>query len=675
MKKKTFLSKFAARFMAAALMVSSVAMTGCYKDDGLDVTFPGGTVVIPDAAYSISGTVNDFETGDAVNLTSVTASVGTATVDGNGAFHVTLTKADVPENGVTVNLTFKAEGYDDVQRSVFVKHIADGSTAVYPLNVTIRKKAVKVVYTLNFVVKNAVTGEAIDGITPVVTPSANAEGYYEAGDYVVKTPAVESKYYESTTVISLPEVMVYGENVKTQVIEIFVQPITSVEPVKEYINISGSVVDKNGHAAVADEITLDGTDMKVTNASEFRFTVLKENKNYTVTATKDGESVQSTSVNANGGNYNCVLVFSNIGEDLNVALPYVLAVNVVDAETKSPITGATWTVNGEAAAAEYAAGNYTIQATADGYNVASVLVTLNPVYGKPGEKAYHGVTIEMTKAATPEVTSVKIYGEVLDKRNVLTTAQRIYMEDEGKRMDVESVYNSNSFSFTVKKDAFTATSEVVAEVKNATGSGTTEARKTVLATDADANADAYYVLLQFNCDVIDGQEVIIEDQTTTQETSETTTQLEINYMNSNEEAVKYMVKYTGNGGTRYTDYAKLLSDIAAAYPNEEIRSMVWNKIKELVPDAKENFVEINQEQEVEVPGWTLLNTADIITTTETVTYELTVNGITITFSVETIKPIIISVTEKNMTHMGHDHSHGHGHGDSNNAGGGIIVSE
>ena len=94
-----------------------------------------------------------------------------------------------------------------------------------------------------------------------------------------------------------------------------------------------------------------------------------------------------------------------------------------------------------------------------------------------------------------------------------------------------------------------------------------------------------------------------------------------------------------------------------------------------LPDAKENFVEINQEQEVEVPGWTLLNTADIITTTETVTYELTVNGITITFSVETIKPIIISVTEKNMTHMGHDHSHGHGHGDSNNAGGGIIVSE
>lgn len=674
MKKKTFLSKFAARFMAATLMVSSVFMAGCYKDDGLDVTFPGGTVVIPDAAYSISGTVNDFETGDAVNLTSVTASVGTAAVDGNGAFHVTLTKADVPENGVTVNLTFKAEGYDDVQRSVFVKHIADGTSVVYPLSVTLRKASVyeNVVYDLKFIVKNAVTGEAIEGITPVVDPAANAEGYYAAGEYIVKTPAVEGQYYASTTAISLPEVQVIagGETVKTSVIEIYVQPITSVEPVKEYINISGSVVDKNGHAAVADEITLDGTDMKVTNASEFRFTVLKENKNYTVTATKDGESVQSTSVNANGGNYNCVLVFSNIGEDLNVALPYVLTVNAIDAETKSPITVANWTVNGETvetAAGEYEAGNYTIQATADGYNVASVLVTLNPVYGKPGEKAYHGVTIEMTKAATPEVTSVKIYGEVLDSRGILTTAQRIYMTN----VNVEPVYNSNHFSFTVKKDAFTAASDVVAEVKDATGSTTKTAKATVTPT----GIDAYYVVLNFDFIVINGQEVNVQEPVQTEESAQATSQLEINYMNNNEEAATYTVKFAGYAGTRYTDFAKLQSDIAAAYPNEEIRNVVWNKIKELVPEAKESFMEKVYEQNVTVPGWTLLNSADVTTTTDTVTYELTVNGITITFTVETINNVAISVTEKNMTHMGHDHTHGHGHGDSNNAGGGIGESE
>lgn len=670
MKKKTFLSKFAARFMAATLMVSSVAMTGCYKDDGLDVTFPGGSVVVPDAAYTISGTVSDFETGDAVNLTNVIASVGTATVDGNGAFHVTLAKADVPENGVTVNLTFKAEGYDDVQRSVFIKHVADGTTAVYPLTVTLRKatKYDNVVYDLKFIVKDAKTGQAITDIEPEVKGEPNDKGYYAAGSYIVETPELAGKYYASTTVINLPEIQVIqGENpVKVNIIEIFVQPISeTVEPEKEYINISGSIVDKNGNALVADEITLDGTDMKATNTSEFRFTVLKENKDYTVTATIDGEKVQTTSINANGGSYNCVLVFSNIGEDLNVELPYVLAVNVIDAETKSPITDATVTINGETLAAEYKAGNYTIQATADGYNTASVLVSLNPVYGKEGEKAYHGVTVEMTKVAEPEIEFVTIYGDVVDSRGVLTTAQKIYIEG----INVEPVYNSSNFSFTIKKDEFTSACTIIAEVKGATGT-VAKAQTTVNPTEIP-----YYAILKFDDIIIDGQVQEITSETESEKANGTMTQTEINFMNNNEEAVIYTVKYNGYAGSKFADYAKLLSDIAAAYPNEEIRNLVWNKIKEIVPEAKENFIENIYEQPIEVPGWTMLNSADITTTVDVITYEITVNGVTITFIVEKINNVAISVTEKNMTHMGHGHGHGHGHGDSNNAGGGIIVNE
>lgn len=816
MKKKTFLSKFAARFMAATLMVSSVAMTGCYKDDGLDVTFTGGSVVVPDATYAISGTVSDYETGAAVNLTEVITSVGTAKVDGNGAFHVALTKADVPENGVTVNLTFKAEGYNDVQRSVFVKHIADGSSVVYPLSVTVKKAAevveyVDVVYNLKFIVKNAETGEAISNITPVVEGTADANGNYAAGEYVVTTPAVEGQYYASATAISLPEAQVVkGENeVRTNIIELYVQPVNgTVEPEKEYINISGTVVDKNGNAVVADEIVLDGTDLKVSNASEFRFTVLKADKNYTVTATKGGESVKSTSINANGGNYNCVLVFSNIGEDEKVQLPYVLTVNVIDAETKSPVNDAAWTINGEAPKAEYQAGNYTIVTTAAGYNTSSVLVTLNPVYGQAGEKAYHGVTVEMTKVAQPETEYVKVYGTIIDNRGKLAEAQIVKLEGA----QIEPMYKTSTFSFNVKKDASVKSYKVVAEIMNANETGTLKAAAKVQAN----GAAAYYLTIQFPVQVENGKEVIgeggsstgtlvpeVDENGTVQETvtnimsDGTTIVLEkgtvtnlggqtltlvrnlseetnpsdasvvirsyiglpdgttfssplkvmfadayagqlgdkfvlqyqqadnswatdteggnvtfannvytmnirhfstfraalnlnatstadmlsvtesetVNEMNDDEAAKTYSYVYNGFAGTKFSDYAKLESDVRAAFTNANAQAVVLNAIKAICPDAKEEFVATEYTKNITIPGWTLLNTVDVTTKTVKTTYSITLNNQTITFSVKKIESVSLSATDKNMTHMGHSHGHGHGHGDNNNAGGGIIVNE
>lgn len=63
-------------------------MTGCYKEDGLDASKPGETVTLPDAAYTISGSVTDIETGDGVNLTAVETNVGTATILGDGSYAV-----------------------------------------------------------------------------------------------------------------------------------------------------------------------------------------------------------------------------------------------------------------------------------------------------------------------------------------------------------------------------------------------------------------------------------------------------------------------------------------------------------------------------------------------------------------------------------------------------------
>ena len=314
MKKKSFLGVVSARIALLTLALSGALMTGCYKEDGLDASKPGETVTLPDAAYTISGSVTDIETGDGVNLTAVETNVGTATILGDGSYAVKISK--FTESEKVVNLIFKAEGYKDAKRTVSVAKIEDGQTVVYPLSVVMKKdipakEYVDVVYDLTFAVKDAQTGAVIEGITPEVTPAANSEGKYAAGEYLVKT-AANDKYYSSATVVSLPAMQVEkGENnVISKAIVLLVEPVTITEPV--YINISGAVTDKNGKALEADEIVLyaDGQVAKtISAASEFRFTVEKADVTYQVGAKKGATEIKSAEINADGGNYDCIVMY------------------------------------------------------------------------------------------------------------------------------------------------------------------------------------------------------------------------------------------------------------------------------------------------------------------------------------------------------------------------------
>lgn len=642
MKKKTFLSKFAARFMAATLMVSSVAMTGCYKDDGLDVTFPGGSVVVPDATYAISGTVSDYETGAAVNLTEVITSVGTAKVDGNGAFHVALTKADVPENGVTVNLTFKAEGYNDVQRSVFVKHIADGSSAVYPLNVTLKKEAevveyVDVVYNLKFIVKNAETGEAISDITPVVEGTADANGNYAAGEYVVKTPAVEGKYYASATAISLPDAQVVkGENnVRTSVIELNVIPVVDEQPKPEveYVKVYGEILDNRGILATAQRVILKGIDIEpLYNTNNFSFTVNKENfgackliaevKNANETGViKTASSIEPTDVDA----YYVVLEF---------------ACKVVD--------GKEFVEEG-------------------GNNSGSLVPDIenDEVQETVSTTMADGTTITLEKGTQTNLGNRTLFlvrnqdAEEVDENSV-SIRSYIGLPDgatfnPGLKIGFADIYGGelgNNFAI---------------EYQAADGSWSKDAESTVSLSGKIYTMDIRH-FSTFRA-------TLNYDTESAKESLTTTDLQEINYMNNNEESVDYTLTYEGFEGTKYTDYAKLQADVAAAFSNEKAQALIMSIIKNLCPEAKEDYTAKTYTGKVTIPGWTLLNTADVTTVKETATYTLTINGKSITFSVEKIESVTLSATDKNMTHMGHSHGHGHGHGDDNNAGGGIIVNE
>lgn len=640
MKKKTFLSKFAARFMAAALMVSSVAMTGCYKDDGLDVTFPGGSVVVPDATYAISGTVSDYETGAAVNLTEVITSAGTAKVDGNGAFHVALTKADVPESGVTVNLTFKAEGYDDVQRSVFVKHIADGSSVVYPLSVTVKKAAevveyVDVVYNLKFIVKNAETGEAISNITPVVEGTADANGNYAAGEYVVTTPAVEGQYYASATAVSLPEAQVVkGENnVRTSVIELNVIPVVDEQPKPEaeYVKVYGEILDNRGILATAQRVILKGIDIEpLYNTSSFSFTVNKE---------KFGACKLIAEVK-NANETGVIQTTAGI-EPTEVDAYYV----VLEFGCK--------VVDGKESVEE------------GGNNSGSLVPDIenDEVQETVSTTMADGTTITLEKGTQTNLGNRTLFlvrnkdAEEVDENSV-SIRSYIGLPDgatfnPGLKIGFADIYGGqlgNNFYI---------------EYQAADGSWSKDAESTVSLAGNIYTMDIRH-FSTFRASLNYDTESATESMTTTD-------LQEINYMNSNEESVDYTLTYEGYEGTKYADYAKLQADVAAAFSNEKAQALVMSIIKNLCPEAKEDYTAKTYTGKVTIPGWTLLNTADVTTVKETATYTLTINGKSITFSVEKIASVTLSATDKNMTHVGH--GHGHGHGDDNNAGGGIIVNE
>ena len=62
MKKKSLFSGFNAKLALTVVALSGALLTGCYKDEGLDVNGPAGEVTLPAPVYTIDGTVVDAET-------------------------------------------------------------------------------------------------------------------------------------------------------------------------------------------------------------------------------------------------------------------------------------------------------------------------------------------------------------------------------------------------------------------------------------------------------------------------------------------------------------------------------------------------------------------------------------------------------------------------------------
>ncbi len=238
MKKKSFLSGFNAKFVLAAVALSSALLTGCYKDDGLDVNSPSGTVTLPAASYTLTATVVNAE-GELVKDANVTVD-GTAVALANGSF----SKAVKPGKVV---IKASREGYNAVEKTVEVLAIPDGQAAVYTEVIVLTKDAtpeVAATYDLGVVafaasdLTNALkeeeyTVKVTDGTgTEVTSLTGLAAGRYN----VVVTPKDAEKYNAYTTAIDLATVM--GTAAKTIKVQVYAV-LTEKAADKEYVVLSG----------------------------------------------------------------------------------------------------------------------------------------------------------------------------------------------------------------------------------------------------------------------------------------------------------------------------------------------------------------------------------------------------------------------------------------------------
>ena len=214
MKKKNYFSGFSARIAFAIIALTGALLTGCYKDDGLDVNSQVGEVVLPDATYTINGSVIDGKTGAAVTGATVTVSPSTNfTLTGNS-----FTATVQPGN---VTITVSATDYATVTKVVTINAIEAGQAAVYsqiiPMVSTIVEPVSRIVdfdVTVDAFLADdntpftACTAALYDATgTTAVSMTGVSSGIYK----LVVTPTDLTLYEPYTSLITHDEVVVHAD--------------------------------------------------------------------------------------------------------------------------------------------------------------------------------------------------------------------------------------------------------------------------------------------------------------------------------------------------------------------------------------------------------------------------------------------------------------------------------
>lgn len=213
MKKKSFFYGINAKMALTIVALSGALLTGCYKDDGLDVNGPTGSVTLPAAVYTLTGSVLDTD-GNLVKDATVTVA-GEAVSATTGSFTTA-----VKPGAVTIKVVPANAKYNTVEKTVTVLAVAAGQSVVYTETIVLTKQAVtpkvEAKYNLNvlaFAASNLETPLKSTEFKVTVKDAANAAvtdlASVKAGIYnIVVTPTDATKYNTYTTMLSLPVVEV-----------------------------------------------------------------------------------------------------------------------------------------------------------------------------------------------------------------------------------------------------------------------------------------------------------------------------------------------------------------------------------------------------------------------------------------------------------------------------------
>ena len=118
--------------LAMAILAVGAMFTSCYDSENGDVTKPYHA---PDPVYTISGTITDVETGEALDQAKVTVNGESVTLS-DGVYSTN--KGKEGENTVTVSMT----GYNDDQtitRKFTIAKLENGQASTTVVNVALKK--------------------------------------------------------------------------------------------------------------------------------------------------------------------------------------------------------------------------------------------------------------------------------------------------------------------------------------------------------------------------------------------------------------------------------------------------------------------------------------------------------------------------------------------------------
>ena len=616
MKKKSFFRSFNAKTALFAVMVSGALLTGCYKDDGLDVEGPTGETTLPAATYTLNGTVIDGKTGEAIEGATVTVTPSTAFTAKSNSFTATVAPGDV-----TISVT--KNGYKPVSKIVTINAIAAGQSAVYSQIISMVSTTVPPVskvakYDVSAIafsednVSVAATAKLYDvtGATEVAMQNV-AAGVYK----LVVTPADQNKYDVYTSIVTLDEVVVPADfegNLKKVFVAYLATSVDKVTYSYHFTDLSGNLFNVQSAS-----LTVDGE----------------------VVATIAGyHTIKYTLPKADAEGHEFAVVYTYLDEagvERYGRAAFAPGKTTGTANIDTSATSSPSTEVGVGEDGKLVAGS----TVTDG---GTIIVDNNII-----------ATIDGTPIAEPISIQRKVAEELEDE-----TALRVYegtpagtVFSEPIKIAFKDVYGTELGDLTLM---YKEGDNWVEDTKG--GSVTT-------------GASTYTMNVKhFSTFKADAKMTTVEAPSTTDVDTKT---IEVNKKNDADDKITVKVKMQAVIGTEFET-----SIVDAVKKAGFTNTMAIQKIAEMVESrllalglSNTGITEYEQTQDFEIAGRTAFVSYDRARTYKLESFTFTVNGKNIVINTKTA--VKTELTNPILTYYGHGHSHG---GD-NLSGGGIIDAE